>query len=69
MDQKIAEIEEMDAMELDAFAYTVSLSGIEDVAKKVLNSTIAKRQEALNKKVSALTVDSEVKMEGQGVEI
>lgn len=61
MQEKKKEIEDMGEMELDNFAHTVSLSGVNQEAKDELNEAIRIRQAELDKQVSAEAVTSEIK--------
>jgi len=62
------EVMDMEAIELDIFAEQVSTSRISDKVRYFLFEVIDTRRAELDKKVSAMAVSSEVKIEGIGVD-
>ena len=65
---KAVQVADMSIEQIDSFSEQVSLSQVDDKARFYLFEAIDKRREQLDK-VSVMAVDSDVKMDGDGVEI
>lgn len=66
---RIIEIARMNSEEVEAFARMLSLSTLEGKQRRLLLKAIDNRKDELKDNISVLAVDSEVKMDGVGVEI
>lgn len=66
---KIVEVSKMNSQEVVSFARMLSMSMLEDKPRKLLLKAIDNRSDELKDNVSVLAVDSDVKMDGVGVEI